>query len=104
MAVEDRGTLFVVPGTHVYEGMVVGVGNREQDIEINVCKKKHLTNMRSSTADETVKLKEPRLLSLEEAIEFINEDELVEITPQTIRIRKKYLKKNERSRAAKSKV
>ncbi|ATW26346.1 translational GTPase TypA [Candidatus Formimonas warabiya] len=101
LAVEDRGILFVVPGTKVYEGMVVGVGNREQDIEINVCKKKHLTNMRSSTADETVKLKEPRLHTLEEAIEFINDDELVEVTPKSIRIRKKYLKKNERVRAAK---
>jgi GTP-binding protein len=102
LAVEDRGTLFITPGTRVYEGMVVGVGNREQDIEINVCKKKHLTNMRSSTSDETVKLKEPRILSLEEAIEFINDDELVEITPKSIRIRKKYLKRNERVRAAKA--
>ncbi|MEL7563782.1 MAG: translational GTPase TypA [Dehalobacterium sp.] len=101
LGVEDRGILFIVPGTRVYEGMVVGVGNREQDIEINVCKKKHLTNMRSSTADETTKLKEPRILSLEEAIEFLNDDELVEITPKNIRIRKKYLKKNERARAAK---
>lgn len=101
MAVEDRGILFIVPGTKVYEGMVVGVGNREQDIEINVCKKKHLTNMRSSTADETVKLKEPRILTLEEAIEFLSDDELVEVTPKSIRIRKKYLKKNERARAAK---
>ncbi len=81
--------------------MVVGVGNREQDIEINVCKKKHLTNMRSSTSDETVKLKEPRLFTLEEALEFLNDDELVEITPESIRIRKKYLKRNERVRAAK---
>jgi GTP-binding protein len=103
LAVEDRGTLFIVPGTKVYEGMVVGVGNREQDIEINVCKKKHLTNMRSSTAEETTKLKEPKILSLEEAIEFINDDELVEITPKSIRIRKKYLKKNERVRASKEK-
>ncbi|MEN3005498.1 translational GTPase TypA [Dehalobacterium formicoaceticum] len=101
LAVEDRGTLFIVPGTTVYEGMVVGVGNREQDVEINVCKKKHLTNMRSSTADETTKLKEPRLLSLEEAIEFISDDELVEITPKNVRIRKKYLKRNERAKAQK---
>jgi len=101
LAIEDRGTLFITPGTRVYEGMVVGVGNRAQDIEVNVCKQKHLTNMRSSTADETTKLKEPRILSLEEAIEFINDDELVEITPKSIRIRKKYLKKNERVRAAK---
>jgi len=101
LQVEDRGTMFITPGTRVYEGMVVGVGNREQDIEVNVCKKKHLTNMRSSTADETVKLKDPRILSLEEAIEFIADDELVEITPKNIRLRKKYLKKSERVRAAK---
>jgi GTP-binding protein len=101
LAVEDRGTLFITPGTRVYEGMVVGVGNRTQDIEVNVCKQKHLTNMRSSTAEETAKLKEPRILSLEEAIEFINDDELLEITPKSIRIRKKYLKKNERAKAAK---
>lgn len=101
LAIEDRGILFIVPGTRVYEGMVVGVGNREQDVEINVCKKKHLTNTRSSTSDITTKLKEPRTLTLEEAIEFLNDDELVEITPKNIRIRKKYLKKNERARAAK---
>lgn len=100
-SVEDRGILFITPGTRVYEGMVVGVGNREQDIEVNVCKKKHLTNMRSSTSEETVKLKEPRILSLEEAIEFIADDELVEITPKSIRMRKKYLKKNERAKAVK---
>jgi len=100
-AIEDRGILFIVPGTKVYEGMVVGVGNREQDVEINVCKKKHLTNTRSSTSDITTKLKEPRILTLEEAIEFLNDDELVEITPKNIRIRKKYLKKNERTRASK---
>jgi GTP-binding protein len=101
LQVEDRGTMFISPGTRVYEGMIVGVGNREQDIEINVCKKKHLTNMRSSTSEETVKLKEPSILSLEEAIEFIGEDELVEITPQNIRIRKKILKKNERTKSLK---
>ncbi|MGI6679523.1 MAG: translational GTPase TypA [Dehalobacterium sp.] len=101
LAVEDRGIFFIVPGTKVYEGMVVGVGNREQDVEVNVCKKKHLTNMRSSTSEETTKLKEPRLLSLEEAIEFISDDELVEITPNHIRLRKKYLKKNERAKAQK---
>ncbi|MGI6711207.1 MAG: translational GTPase TypA [Bacillota bacterium] len=104
LQVEDRGTMFISPGTRVYEGMVVGVGNREQDIEINVCKKKHLTNMRSSTSEETVKLKEPCILSLEEAIEFIGEDELVEITPQNIRIRKKILKKNERTKSLKKPV
>jgi GTP-binding protein len=98
LQVEDRGILFVEPGTRVYEGMIVGLHNRDKDLEVNICKKKQLTNMRSSGADETVKLKDPRLFSLEEAIEFINDDELVEITPQNIRMRKKILDKNERAR------
>ncbi|NLZ38161.1 MAG: translational GTPase TypA [Firmicutes bacterium] len=97
-AAEERGQLFIVPGTKVYEGMIVGQNNRENDLEVNVCKKKHLTNIRSSTAEEAIRLKEPRILSLEEAIEFISEDELVEITPQSIRLRKKLLTKQERSR------
>lgn len=101
MNIEDRGTLFITPGTKVYEGMVVGVNNREKDLEVNVCKRKQLTNMRASGSDDTVKLKEPRLLSLEESIEFLNDDELVEITPKSVRIRKKILDKNERNRAAK---
>ncbi|ADG82672.1 translational GTPase TypA [Thermincola potens] len=95
---EERGLLFIQPGMKVYEGMIVGMNNRDKDLEVNVCKKKHLTNMRASTAEETVKLKEPRILSLEEAIEFINEDELVEITPNHIRMRKKVLDKNERAK------
>ncbi len=95
---EERGTLFIQPGTRVYEGMIVGVNNRDKDLEVNVCKRKQLTNMRASGSDETVKLKEPRLLSLEEAIEFIEDDELVEVTPKSIRLRKKYLHKNERDR------
>ncbi len=94
--VEERGILFIEPGTKVYEGMIVGVNNRDKDLEVNVCKRKHLTNIRASNSDETVKLKEPRLLSLEEAIEFINDDELVEVTPLGIRMRKKVLDKNER--------
>ncbi len=102
LSAEDRGTFFINPGTEVYEGMIVGVGNKEQDIEVNVCKKKHLTNMRSSNSEETVKLKEPQNLSLEEALEFINDDELVEVTPKNIRLRKKYLKKQERARANKT--
>ena len=93
---EERGTLFIEPGTKVYEGMIVGVNNRDKDLEVNVCKRKQLTNMRASGSDETIKLKEPRLLSLEEAIEFIEDDELVEITPLNIRMRKKVLDKNER--------
>lgn len=95
---EERGQLFIVPATKVYEGMIVGVNNRDKDLEVNVCKKKHLTNMRASGADETIKLKEPRILSLEEAIEFINDDELVEITPKNIRMRKKVLNKDERAK------
>lgn len=95
---EERGTLFIVPGTRVYEGMVVGVNSRDRDVEVNVCKRKHLTNIRASGSDDTVRLKEPRLLSLEEAIEFIGDDELVEVTPKSIRLRKKFLNKGERER------
>ncbi|HZK25139.1 MAG TPA: translational GTPase TypA [Oscillospiraceae bacterium] len=103
-AAEERGTLFVVPGAHVYEGMIVGQNNREVDLEVNICKKKHLTNMRASTSEETVRLKEPRNLSLEEAIEFIADDELVEITPQSFRLRKKLLKKQERAQFNKTRA
>lgn len=98
LQIEDRGILFIEPGTKVYEGMIVGLHNREKDLEVNVCKRKHLSNMRASGSDETVKLKDPRLMSLEEAIEFINDDELVEITPVNIRMRKKYLNKEERAK------
>ncbi|EEG77155.1 translational GTPase TypA [Dethiobacter alkaliphilus] len=98
LAAEERGQLFIGAGTKVYEGMIVGQNNREEDLEVNVCKKKHLTNIRASSSDDTVRLKEPRHLSLEEAIEFIAEDELVEITPKSIRLRKKLLKKHERQR------
>ena len=97
-AAEERGVLFITPGTKVYEGMIVGQNNREDDLEVNICKKKHLTNIRSSSSDDTVRLKEPRNLSLEEAIEFIADDELVEVTPKSIRLRKKLLKKTERAR------
>ena len=97
-AAEERGTLFISPNTKVYEGMIVGQNNREDDLEVNVCKKKHLTNIRSSSSDDTVRLQQPRNLSLEEAIEFINDDELVEVTPKSIRLRKKLLKKHERQR------
>lgn len=95
---EERGILFIEPGTKVYEGMIVGMNNRDKDLEVNVCKRKQLTNMRASGSDETVKLKEPRLLSLEEAIEFIADDELVEITPNFIRMRKKILNKDDRAK------
>lgn len=100
-SVQDRGTLFIVPGTKVYEGMVVGEHVREQDIEVNVCKKKQLTNHRASTAEATVKLEEARAMSLEEALEYLSDDEFLEVTPKNLRIRKKLLDKNERSRAKK---
>ncbi|MDI3298613.1 MAG: translational GTPase TypA [Bacillota bacterium] len=95
---EQRGTLFVGPGTEVYEGQIVGENAREGDLDINVCKSKHLTNMRSSTADVAVRLTPPRQLTLEEALEFIREDELVEVTPRAIRLRKAVLDREERAR------
>lgn len=101
-AVQDRGTLFIGPGTKVYGGMIVGESSREQDIEVNVARKKHVTNMRSSTADESYHLESPRILSLEEALEYINDDELVEVTPKSIRLRKKYLTKDARVKAQKA--
>ena len=85
---EDRGVFFVTPKTKVYRGLIIGEGNRPQDIVVNICKTKKLTNMRSSTADVMVTLQAPRILSLEEALEYITDDELVEITPENIRLRK----------------
>ncbi len=93
---EDRGVFFVAPGTRVYPGMVIGEYTRESDIEVNVCKKKHATNVRSATAEETFKLASPRLLTLEGALEFIAADELVEVTPANIRVRKLYLDQQDR--------
>jgi GTP-binding protein len=101
LQVEDRGTLFIQPGTKVYEGMIVGQNNRDRDLEVNVCKRKQLTNMRASGSDETIRLKEPCILTLEEAIEFINDDEYVEVTPASIRMRKKILDKQDRTKAVK---
>ncbi|KNY24875.1 translational GTPase TypA [Pseudobacteroides cellulosolvens] len=88
---QDRGTLFIEPGLKVYEGMVVGENARAEDIVINVCKKKHVTNMRASGSDEALRLTPPRQMSLEQCLEFIADDELVEITPKNIRIRKRIL-------------
>ena len=88
---QDRGTLFVGPGEKVYAGMVIGQNGKTDDIELNVCKTKHLTNTRSSSADDALKLTPPKVLSLEEALEFIDTDELLEITPENLRIRKKIL-------------
>ncbi len=90
---EDRGVFFITPKTKVYRGMIIGEGNRPQDIAVNICKTKKLTNMRSSTADVMVTLQAPRILSLEEALEYIGDDELVEITPENVRIRKADLNK-----------
>lgn len=99
---QERGNLFVDPGLHVYAGMIVGENKREQDIEVNVCKKKQLTNMRTSAADEALRLDKPREFSLEQSLEFINDDELVEITPKSVRLRKKFLDHQSRVRYAKS--
>ena len=96
---QDRGMLFIGPGEKVYAGMVIGSSSRAEDIELNVCKKKHLTNTRSSSADEALTLIPPRILSLEQAIDFIDVDELLEVTPQSLRIRKRILDATLRKRA-----
>ncbi|EKM1337679.1 translational GTPase TypA [Listeria innocua] len=101
MQVEDRGTIFVEPGTDIYEGMIVGENNREGDIAVNIVKAKQMTNIRSANKDQTNVIKKPRHLSLEESLEFLNEDEYCEVTPESIRLRKKILNKNEREKAAK---
>ncbi len=93
---QERGEIFVAPGTEVYEGMIVGENARDADLNVNIVKEKKLTNMRASTSDEAIRLVPPRILNLEQAIEFIRDDEYVEVTPQSIRLRKKTLKANER--------
>ncbi|NTW69096.1 MAG: translational GTPase TypA [Chlorobiaceae bacterium] len=100
-ALEDRGTFFVSPNTKVYAGMIVGESTRGLDITMNVCKTKKLSNMRSSGTDESLRLTPPKLLSLEQALEFINDDELLEVTPLSIRLRKKILDQSARARATK---
>ncbi len=99
---QDRGLLFITPGTQVYGGMVIGSSPKGLDIEVNVCKKKHQTNIRASGSDDALKLSPPRQLSLEEALEFIEEDELIEITPENIRIRKRILDANKRYKSKKN--
>ncbi|WP_156102758.1 translational GTPase TypA [Geobacillus icigianus] len=103
MQLEDRGTIFVEPGTEVYEGMIVGEHNRENDLVVNICREKHVTNVRSSTKEQTVTMKKPRLLTLEEALEYLSDDEYCEVTPASIRLRKKILSKSEREKAEKKK-
>ena len=98
---EERGQLFVGPGVSVYEGMVIGENARGGDLPINVCKKKHLTNMRASGGDMEIRLTPPRSMSLDEAIEYLSDDELLEITPENYRIRKRILATDERGRQTK---
>ncbi len=100
---QDKGDLFIGPGVEVYEGMIVGLNSRGEDLAINVCKEKHLTNTRASGSDDALRLVPPIQMSLEKAIEFIQDDELVEVTPKSIRLRKKILDSKERERAARSK-
>lgn len=101
---QERGTLFIDAGVQVYVGMIVGECARENDLEVNPCKEKKLTNMRASGSDEAVRLTPPRKLTLEQAIEFIDDDELVEVTPSSVRVRKKYLDPNERKRKEKERA
>ncbi|MBD1371695.1 translational GTPase TypA [Hazenella sp. IB182357] len=100
---QERGQLFISPGIDVYEGMVVGQHIRDTDLEVNVCKKKQKTNIRSATADDALRLDTPKQMSIDEAIEYLKDDELLEVTPETFRLRKKYLAKNVRDRHNKHK-
>jgi GTP-binding protein len=103
MGVEDRGIIFVDPGTEIYEGMIVGEHTRENDITVNIAKVKQATNIRSANKDQTSVIKKPRIMTLEESLEYLNDDEYCEITPESIRLRKKILEKNERERVTKKK-
>jgi GTP-binding protein len=95
---QSRGEFFISPVTEVYEGMVVGESTRESDLDVNIVKEKHLTNMRASTADDAARLAPPRVMSLEQHLEFLGDDELLEVTPQSLRLRKKVLKAQDRYR------
>lgn len=97
---QDRGRMFVTPGDALYEGMIIGIHSRDNDLVVNPIKGKQLTNVRASGTDEAVRLVPPVQLSLEYAVEFIDDDELVEVTPQSIRLRKRHLKEHERRRAS----
>ncbi|MGD6856208.1 translational GTPase TypA [Bacillus infantis] len=103
MQVEDRGIIFLEAGTEIYEGMIVGEHTRENDITVNITKVKQATNIRSANKDQTATMKKPRIMTLEEALEYLNDDEYCEVTPESIRLRKKILDKNERERIAKKK-
>ena len=99
---ESRGELLIGPGAEVYAGMIVGLNNRQEDLEINIVKEKHLTNMRSKSSDGAVQLTPFTDLSLEQCIDFLADDELLEVTPENLRLRKRYLDANERKRMAKN--
>ena len=98
---QERGSLFIGPGVHIYAGMVVGVSPKSEDITVNVCKKKQLTNMRASGSDESLRLTPPKQMSLEQCLEFLGDDELLEVTPQNLRIRKRILNHGQRMKAQK---
>ncbi|MFP4457512.1 MAG: translational GTPase TypA, partial [Clostridia bacterium] len=100
---QDRGRIFIKPGEKVYKGMIIGENSREQDMEINIAKKKQMTNVRASGSDEALRLEPPREFSLEQSLEYIADDELVEVTPNFIRMRKKLLSHSERVRSNKQK-
>ena len=95
---QERGVLFITPGTPVYEGMIVGMSPKAEDINVNVCKKKHVTNMRASGSDEALRLVPPRIMSLDACIEFISDDELIEVTPENLRLRKTILSNTQRAK------
>ena len=102
--VQERGAPFIGPGTPVYEGMIIGMNQRQEDIDINVCKTKKLTNIHSANADIAIQLDPPTVLSLEQSLDFIENDELLEVTPLNLRLRKKHLSKINRVRAARSAI
>ena len=97
---QERGQMFITPGAAIYEGMIVGENARGEDIVVNVCRKKHVTNTRASGSDEALRLVPPVVLSLEQSLEFIADDELVEVTPKNIRLRKRILSKEQRAKRA----
>ena len=99
-SVLERGELFVGPGVEVYEGMIIGENSRENDMDVNPCKKKHLTNTRASSSDDAIRLPPCRLFTLESALEWINDDELVEVTPKSIRMRKMVISRQSRYKNA----
>ena len=101
MSIEERGTVFVEPGTEVYEGMIIGENSRDNDLTVNITKAKQMTNVRSATKDQTSVIKKPKQLTLEESLEFLNDDEYCEVTPESIRLRKQILEKNARAPASK---